>query len=227
MQLIGDETTKAGSVQASVRRFAEYLDVNKNTAQARLNSLRDQGLVERLESGDIRASASYRITRKGRYALRKLQATDVATSLPAQGKMQTLPGEITSTWYRRSEVPDAMRSRSLRGPWELWSTAPHEHVFLVAEALELVSIKTPSSLRSWIDRLAELPIPLACWEDDERASFRLLDADPHVFDQLRQVQEHEAAQQGRRLRGRRDLRRSHAAERMQAELAIERLRSQS
>jgi DNA-binding PadR family transcriptional regulator len=210
-----------------VRRFAEYLDASKTTVQARLSSLQHEGLVERLEIGGIRTSASYKITRKGRYALRKLKAADAATSLTAQGKGHTLSSEITGTWYRRAEVPDAMRSRSLRGPWELWSAAPHDHVLLVAEALELVSIKTPSSLRSWIDRLAELPIPLACWEDDERARFRLLDADPHVFDQLRQVQEHEAAQQGRRLRGRRDLRRSHAAERMLAELAIERLRNQS
>lgn len=210
-----------------MRRLAEYLDVAKGTAQARLSSLLHEALVERLEPGTIRASASYKITRKGRYALRKLQAADAATSLLAQGKTPTFHAEITGTWYRRAEVPDAMRSRSLRGPWELWSTVPHEHVLTVAEALELVSISTPPSLRSWVDKLAELPIPLACWEDDDREQFRLLDADPHVFDQLRQVQEDEAVQQGRHLRGRRDLRRSHAVERRRAELAIERLRNRS
>lgn len=210
-----------------MRHLAEYLDVGKNTVQARLTSLLHEALVERLEPGNLRASASYRITRKGRYALRKLKAADAATSLLTQGKTPTLHDEITGTWYRRAEVPDAMRSRSLRGPWELWSSAPHERVLLVADALGLVSVKTPSTLRSWVDRLADLPIPLASWEDDEHHCFRLLDADPHVFDQLRQAQEHEAAQQGRQLRSRRDLRRSHAVERLRAERAIERLRSRS
>ncbi|WP_312794539.1 hypothetical protein [Kocuria sp.] len=89
-----------------------------------------------------------------------------------------------------------------------------------------MTTKTTRSVRNWTKALAKLAIPLAEW-GKTGTQFRLLDADPGVFDQLRLVQEEEAAQQGRTLTSRADLERSYMVDRIRADEAIEKRKRQA
>ncbi len=114
----------------------------------------------------------------------------------------------------------------LRGPWELWRSLPHDAWFTPGDVLPYVTTKTTRSVRNWTKALAKLAIPLAEW-GKTGTQFRLLDADPGVFDQLRLVQEEEAAQQGRTLTSRADLERSYMVDRIRADEAIEKRKRQA
>lgn len=218
LEFIRAETARAGLCHASIRHIAGELNLQKNTAQRRITALLESEWIERVRQGGMRGSAAYRITENG---LAALDALARASDSPVSSRGSAAYTERTGTWYVNAPVPDAMRSQALRGPWELWRSAPHQTWLSPAEALAYVSVKTARSVRNWVTRLADLEIPLAEWEATG-SHFRLLDADSGVLDQLRFAQEEEAVRQGRwGLLAREDLRRSYLLERIRADEAIE------
>ncbi len=113
-----------------------------------------------------------------------------------------------------------MREPGYRGPWELWRSLPHSMWFTPDDVLPYLTTRTTRSVRNWVKALASLAIPLAEW-GKAGTQFRLLDADPGVFDQLRLVQEEEATKQGRQLVSRARLERSYMVDRMRADEVVE------
>lgn len=213
LEFVCTETARIGQCRASTRHIATELNTEKKTIQRRLSALLKAGLIERMHAKGMGGSTTYRITHQGLAALEGLAASKIVLegghdSLSRMGKFDT--------WYRDAPVPDAMRSQGLRGPWELWISAPHGVWLSPLKSLPYVTVKTERSVRNWVNRLADLDISLAEW-DKAKTRFQLLDADVRVFDQLRLIQEKEAAEQGRTLLAREDLKRSYWVQRIQAD----------
>lgn len=108
----------------------------------------------------------------------------------------------------------------------MWTSLPHNVWFTPEDVLPYLTTVTTRSVRTWAKALAALEIPLVEWAE-AGTQFRLLDADPGVFVQLRLVQEHEAAQQGKILVSRASLERSYDVERTRADEALEKMRRRS
>ncbi|MFF0902721.1 UNVERIFIED_CONTAM: hypothetical protein RF653_03495 [Kocuria sp. CPCC 205316] len=217
---MASETERAGKLHASIRYIASWLNLHKNTAQSRVTGLVRADLIEKVDRGSMHSSASYRVTQKGLAALQVLRVPLTWEVITHDGGVDT---EGSGTWYRSAQVPDGMRQPHLRGPWEMWSSLPHNVWYTPDDALPYLTTVTTRSVRNWTKTLATLEIPLAEW-GKAGTRFRLLDADPGVFDQLRLVQEHEAAQQGRTLVSRASLERSYDVERTRADEALEKSR---
>lgn len=218
LELIASETERAGKLHASIRYIATWLNLQKNTAQKRVTSLLEAGLIEQVTPGGVWGSAAYRITSDGLAALKALQVPAHWTREPQSDGIYT---ERNGTWYNAVRVPDAMRSQGLRGGWELWRSLPHDMWFTPEDALPYVTATTARSVRTWTGALVDLDIPLAEWGRGG-TQFRLLDADPGVFDQLRLVQEDDATKRGKILASRATLERSYLVERARADEALER-----
>lgn len=215
LELVAAETQRAGKLHASIRTIAIWLNLPKNTAQRRVTALLERQLIARHSKGSMYESASYTLTTEGLAALQGLQAPMAWTHQAHDSGVDT---ERIGTWYKDVPVPDAMRR--LRGSWELWRSLPHDMWFTPEDVLPYVTATTTRSVRNWTKALVGLEIPLAEWAT-AGTQFRLLDADPDVFTQLRHVQEDESAQQGRILRSRADLARSFQIERTRADEALE------
>ncbi|MFF0989554.1 hypothetical protein [Kocuria nitroreducens] len=218
LELVAAETERAGKLHASIRHIASWVNLQKNTAQKRVSSLRQASLIEQVSPGGVWGSAAYRITGDGVAALK---AFEVPAHWTQESRNCGMDTEGNGTWYKGAPVPDAMRTQGLRGGWELWRTLPHIIWLTPEDALPYVTATTARSVRNWTKALVNLDIPLAEW-GRAGTQFRLLDADPGVFDQLRLVQEHEAAQQGQTLASRATLDRSYLVERIRADEALDR-----
>lgn len=220
LELVAAETERAGKLHASIRHIGVWSNLQKNTAQRCVTRLLEQGLIELSSRGGVWGSASYRITGEGLAALQALQFPQEPVGGTRDSDVDT---ERRGTWYMGAAVPDAMRSTGLRGAWELWRSLPHGVWFTAEEALPYVTARTTRSVRNWVKALATLEIPLAEWAK-AGTRFRLLEADPGVFEQLRLVQEHEAGPQGSTLVSRASLERSYAVERTRADEALDKRR---